>query len=219
MTRAAVRKHPNAINPDYLVSLEQQAGAGLVGGRRPVRLRPGPPRAADRAPREARRIARAARSASTQLVQAMEEPATAGHPRGSSCADPAQGARHADGPDAARGAGAADALGGRGAHRRDLNSDGAYDDDARRHADGRVVAEARRRASSSRAGRRRFTRCERCSAPATSAAARPDAPDFFDGWWGYVCKDLRALIFDRRRTRRQRAAGQRYSRSTAAAAR
>ena len=47
-------KHPQATDPRNAGLLEQQAGAGMGGGRRPVRLRPDPPPADDRRPRPGR---------------------------------------------------------------------------------------------------------------------------------------------------------------------
>ena len=83
----------------------------------------------------------------------------------------------------------------KGAHRRDLDKDGRYDDDdAVTLMDAwwpRLIdAEFGRPL-----GRRRSTRC-RADAPDRRPHHRraPAAPDFFDGWYGYVSKDLRGLL-------------------------
>ena len=52
----------------------------------------------------------------------------------------------------------------------------------------------RRGASSSRAlGDKAFDALEGMIATGDHTGGSPDAPDFFDGWWGYVSKDLRDL--------------------------
>jgi acyl-homoserine lactone acylase PvdQ len=84
-----------------------------------------------------------------------------------------------------------------GAHRRDLDGDGRYDDDA---------AVTLMDAWWPRLVKAEFEPALR--APAFAQVGRllrvgdhtegdPTAPDFFDGWWGYVHKDLRTLLDDR----------------------
>ncbi len=85
----------------------------------------------------------------------------------------------------------------RGAHRRDLDGDGRYDDDA---------AVTLMDAWWPRLVEAEFEPA--LQAPAFAAVGGllqvgdhtkgdPTAPDFFDGWWGYVQKDLRTLLDDR----------------------
>jgi hypothetical protein len=81
----------------------------------------------------------------------------------------------------------------RGAHRRDLDGDGRYDDDAAvTLMDAwwprlvRAQFEPTLRAPA-------FAAVQRLLAIGDHTAGDPTAPDFFDGWWGYVDKDLRAL--------------------------
>ena len=61
-------------------------------------------------------------------------------------------------------------------------------------ADGRLVAEAgRRRVQAGARHARPSKRWKGCCATGDHTGGSPDAPDFFDGWWGYVSKDLRDL--------------------------
>jgi len=81
-----------------------------------------------------------------------------------------------------------------GAHRRDLDGDGVYDDDAavtlmdawwprlvRAEFEPTLQAPA-------------FAAIQRMLAVGDHTTGDPTAPDFFDGWWGYVHKDLRTLL-------------------------
>ena len=68
-------KHPQAIDPAFLVSWNNKQAPGWGGGRRPVRLRGALPLADDR--RQGAGGDRGKRKMTiAQLVQAMEEPAT-----------------------------------------------------------------------------------------------------------------------------------------------
>jgi acyl-homoserine lactone acylase PvdQ len=81
-----------------------------------------------------------------------------------------------------------------GAHRRDLDGDGRYDDDAavtlmdawwprlvRAEFEPALHAPA-------------FAAVQQMLAIGDHTTGDPTAPDFFDGWWGYVHKDLRTLL-------------------------
>ncbi len=81
-----------------------------------------------------------------------------------------------------------------GAHRRDLDGDGTYDDDAAvTLMDAwwprlvRAEFEPTLRAPA-------FAAVQRMLAIGDHTSGDPAAPDFFDGWWGYVDKDLRTLF-------------------------
>ena len=74
-----------------------------------------------------------------------------------------------------------------GAHRRDLDRDGTLRARGGGRADGRLVAAAGRGPVQARPGRRRVRAAlEKCSPLGDHTRGSPDAPDFFDGWWGYV---------------------------------
>ena len=109
-----------------------------------------------------------------QLVQAMEEPATPGHPRRAAAADPAA-ARSASRATRSCATAIAELRELARAPARTAatsTSDGTYERRRRDHADGRLVAEAGRRRVRAGARRRRASqRCRRCSPSATAAAA------------------------------------------------
>jgi acyl-homoserine lactone acylase PvdQ len=82
----------------------------------------------------------------------------------------------------------------RGAHRRDLNRDGIDEETpAIELMDAwwpkLVTAEFR-----PSLGRKAFERLQVMLKLGDHTGGSPDAPDFFDGWWGYVSKDLRDLF-------------------------
>jgi hypothetical protein len=82
----------------------------------------------------------------------------------------------------------------RGAHRRDLDGDGHYDDDAAVTLMDAwwprlVKAEFE---PSLHAGA--FDEVQSMLQIGDHTKGDPTAPDFFDGWWGYVHKDLRTLL-------------------------
>jgi acyl-homoserine lactone acylase PvdQ len=89
----------------------------------------------------------------------------------------------------------------RGAHRRDLNRDGHYDDDAAvtlMDAWWRKLVAAEFRGA---LGPRLYERLKRFQpvGDPIGGPAVPSTPDFFVGWYGYVSKDLRDLFGPRPR--------------------
>ena len=81
----------------------------------------------------------------------------------------------------------------RGGHRRDLNRDGHYDDDAAvtlMDAWWPKLVAAEFRPVMGNAVFDSLAGIQPISNPIGGAAT---APDFFDGWWGYVSKDLRGV--------------------------
>ena len=173
---AAVRQTPAGGRPALPRLLEQQAGAGLGRGRRQVQLRAAVPLADDR---------RQGQGGDQGQEEDDDRPAGPGDggtgdpgpARLPAAADDLQGDRQAEVGAAAERAGDAAAPGTKhGAHRRDLNRDGVYDENEAVAADGRLVAEAGRRASSSRSSAARPTRRWKgwCEPAATPAARRPN---------------------------------------------
>ncbi|MGZ6641682.1 MAG: penicillin acylase family protein [Solirubrobacteraceae bacterium] len=85
----------------------------------------------------------------------------------------------------------------RGAHRRDLNGDGRYDDDAAvTLMDAwwpRAVDAVFRRSLKAPA----FDALDSMIDVGDNTAGQPAAPDFYFGWWGYLHKDLRTLLHRR----------------------
>jgi len=81
-----------------------------------------------------------------------------------------------------------------GAHRRDLDRDGVYEEnDAVELMDAwwpkLVAAEFK-----PMLGAKAFERLEGMLALGDHTGGSPDAPSFYDGWWGYVSKDLRSIF-------------------------
>ena len=191
-TLPAVDQHPHAIDPDYLVSWNNKQAPGWAAADDNYGFGPLLPLAADRRPASRAAQGRARSARSTQLVQAMEEPAT----------EDIRGAllpiiRKAIGkPKSAQARATRSrccAPGRHGAHRRDLNGDGGRRRPPRR-ADGRLVAEAPGRRVQAGAGQQAYDASQAMLAIGDHTGGAPDAPDFDDGWWGYVAKDLRDLF-------------------------
>jgi acyl-homoserine lactone acylase PvdQ len=81
-----------------------------------------------------------------------------------------------------------------GAHRRDLDRDGVDEETPAielMDAWWPLLVKAEFRPT---LGGRAFDRLQGMIAIGDHTGGSPDAPDFFDGWWGYVSKDLRSLF-------------------------
>jgi acyl-homoserine lactone acylase PvdQ len=81
-----------------------------------------------------------------------------------------------------------------GAHRRDLNRDGVDEETPAielMDAWWPKLVEAEFEPS---LGKKAFERLERMIGVGSYSGGSPTEPDFFDGWWGYVSKDLRDLF-------------------------
>jgi acyl-homoserine lactone acylase PvdQ len=81
-----------------------------------------------------------------------------------------------------------------GAHRRDINRDGVDEETpAIELIDAwwpKLVAAEFKQAL----GKKAFERLQGMISTGDHTGGSPDAPDFFDGWWGYASKDLRSLF-------------------------
>ena len=186
-------KHPQAVDPPYLVSWNNKQAPGMGGGRRPVRLRPDVPLAADRRPGQGG-IKGGRKMTIAQLVQAMEEPATEDL-RGDGCCRPCS-TRSASRsrPRLQEALATLSAWHEAGAHRRDLDRDGVDEETPAIELmdawwPNLVSAEFK-----PALGKRRSNDSQGMLKIGDHTGGSPDAPDFFDGWWGYVSKDLRDLF-------------------------
>ncbi len=187
------KAHPGAIDPPYLVSWNNKQAPGWSAADDQY---------AYGSVHRSQLIERFVRFATAgkkklrieQLVQAMEEPATQdlravkllptllkmiGKPRDKASRDAIALLR---------------GWAARGGHRRDLNRDGHYDDDrAVTLMDAwwpKLVAAEFKPSLGDDAFNRLKGKLP-LSSPLGGAAA---APDYFDGWWGYVSKDLRGIL-------------------------
>jgi acyl-homoserine lactone acylase PvdQ len=191
-------KHPQAVDPPYLVSWNNKQAPGWAAADDNYAYGPlfrsmmisDKVRAATKGKR---------RMTIAQLVQAMEEPATqdlrgyrllpailraVGKPRSaqlrSALAELRAWHRH-------------------GAHRRDLNRDGVYDEgEAVELMDAwwPKLVEAEFRPA---LGARAFEALQAMLKVGSHTGGSPTEPDFYDGWWGYASKDLRNLFGHRPR--------------------
>ena len=200
MSTVPMRSRPNAVDPAYLVSWNNKQAPGWAAADDQYAY--GPVHRQQMLTRRVRSgIAGRRKMTLAKLVQAMEEPATqdlralealphvlraVGRP-----ADP-------------RLRGALSVLRGwrsKGAHRRDLDKDGKYDDD-----DAVTLMDAWwprlvRAEFAPALGDSAYSALERMLAIGDHTRGNPASPDFFDGWFGYASKDLRAVFGKRVRGR------------------
>jgi acyl-homoserine lactone acylase PvdQ len=186
-------KHPQAVNPDFLVSWNNKQAPKW--GAADDQYAYGPIFRQQMIADKVRRLTKGnGRMTIAQLVQAMEEPATQdlrgyrllpiifraiGKPKSPSLRAALSTLRtwHQH-----------------GAHRRDLNRDGIDEETpAIELMDAwwpkLVTAEFK-----PVMGAKAFERLQGMLRVGDHTGGSPKAPDFFDGWWGYVSKDLRGLF-------------------------
>lgn len=186
-------KHPQAVDPEFLVSWNNKQAPGW--GAADDQYAYGPLfRSQMLADKVRARTKGKRRMTAAQLVQAMEEPATQDL-RGyrllptifKAVGKPKQ-------PTLRRALARLRAWHKAGAHRRDLNRDGVDEETlAIKLMDAwwpkLVTAEFK-----PSLGARAFERLRTMLKIGDHTGGSPNAPDFFDGWWGYVSKDLRTLF-------------------------
>jgi acyl-homoserine lactone acylase PvdQ len=186
-------KHPQAVDPPFLVSWNNKQAPGWAAADDNYAY--GPVFRSQMISDRVRRDTRGKRRMTiAQLVQAMEEPASEdlrgyrmlplllkalGKPRGAALRQAVAELR---------------AWHLAGAHRRDLDRDGVDEEDTAVELMDAwwpklVTAEFR-----PPLGRAAFERLEGMIAIGDHTGGSPRAPDFFDGWWGYVSNDLRSLF-------------------------
>jgi acyl-homoserine lactone acylase PvdQ len=186
-------KHPQAVDPGFLVSWNNKQAPGWAAADDQYAYG-----ALQRSQMISDKVRAGTRGKGkmtiAQLVQAMEEPATQdlrgyrllptifkaiGRPSSGTLRDALAMLR---------------AWRKSGAHRRDLNRDGVYEhNDAIELMDAwwpkLVTAEFK-----PSLGSEAFEALQGMVAIGDHTGGSPQAPDFFDGWWGYVSKDLRKLF-------------------------
>jgi len=186
-------KHPQAVDPPFLVSWNNKPAPGWAAADDNYAYGPF---------FRSRMIADEVRAGSkgkrrmtiAELVRAMEEPATQDL-RGSQLLPTILDAVGRPRQPALRNAlGKLRAWHRHGAHRRDLNRDGADEETPAvelMDAWWPKLAEAEFKPS---LGARAFERLRAMLKVGDHTGGSPETPDFFDGWWGYVSKDLRDLF-------------------------
>ena len=130
-----------------------------------------------------------------QLVQAMEEPATQDLRGYRLLPMLLQGDRQAEIGELREALATLRAWHAHGAHRRDLDRDGVYEENGAvelMDAWWPKLVEARVQARRSAPGP--TSELEGMLRMGDHTGGSPNAPDFFDGWWSYVSKDLRDLF-------------------------
>ena len=186
-------EHPQAVDPDYLVSWNNKQAPGW--GAADDQYAYGPLHRSQMISDRVRSATKGKRRMTiAQLVQAMAEPATQDL-RGyrllptifKAVGKPKQ-------PALRRALATLRAWHEAGAHRRDLDRDGVDEETpAIELIDAwwpKLVSAEFKPALGDRA----FERLGEMIAIGDHTGGSPDAPDFFDGWWGYVSKDLRGLF-------------------------
>jgi acyl-homoserine lactone acylase PvdQ len=188
-----IDRHPHAVDPRYLVSWNNKQAPGWAAADDQYDY--GPIHRSQLISDGVRRSIRGGREASlAQLVKAMEEPATQdlravkllpllkraiGHPKSAKL----RRALHA-----------LTNWRKAGAHRRDLNQDGQYEDTgavALMDAWWPLLVRAEFEPA---LGKTLFGQAQDMLPAGDHTRGDPTAPDFFDGWWGYVSKDLRSVF-------------------------
>lgn len=186
-------KHPQAVDPDFLVSWNNKQAPGW--GAADDQYAYGPLFRSQMIADKVRAATKGKRRMTiAQLVQAMEEPATQdlrGYRLLPTIFDAVGKPKQ---PALRQALATLRAWHKAGAHRRDLNRDGVDEETpAIELMDAwwpkLVAAEFK-----PSLGNEAFERLVGMIRTGDHTGGSPDAPDFFDGWWGYVSKDLRTLF-------------------------
>ena len=189
------RKHPQAVDPPYLVSWNNKQAPGWAAADDSLHVRADPSLAADRGPRVKRGITGqpqdvAARARAGDGGARDRGPARGEGPARSSSrrwANPRGKARQ--GRDHRSRTGAA-----HGAHRRDLDGDGSYEFDKAVVLMDAWWPLAVQAQFGPALGQETFDALENMIPLGAPVGPIRPRPDFFDGWYGYASKDLRALL-------------------------
>ena len=183
-------KHPQAVDPAYLVSWNNKQAPGWAAADDQYDY--GPLHRAQMISDRVRAGTKGNRKMTiSQLVQAMEEPATEdlrgyrllptifkaiGKPKQSALRNALATLR---------------AWHDAGAHRRDLNRDGTDEETPAIELMDAWWPKLVEAEFNPALGKKAAARLQEMLAIGSHTGGSPGAPDFFDGWWGYVSKDLR----------------------------
>jgi acyl-homoserine lactone acylase PvdQ len=186
-------KHPQAVDPPFLVSWNNKQAPGWAAADDQYDYGP-IHRQQMIADRVHRQTSGKGKMSIAQLIQAMEEPATQdlrGYRLLPTIFDAIGKPKS---PRLRQALATLRAWHKAGAHRRDLDRDGADEETPAielMDAWWPLLVKAEFRPS---LGNEAFERLQGMIAIGDHTGGSPDAPDFFDGWWGYVSKDLRDLF-------------------------
>ena len=186
------KKHPQAVDPPYLVSWNNKQAPEFAAADDNYAY--GPLQRSQMISDRVRAATKGAKKMTiVQLIQAMEEPATTdlrgyrllptlfkaiGKPRSA---------------DVRAALATLSAWNKAGAHRRDLDRDGVDEETAAIQLMDAWWPKLVTAQFKPRLGNKAFTALEGMISIGDHTGGSPDAPDFYDGWWGYVSKDLRAI--------------------------
>jgi len=198
-----IDRHPHAVDPRYLVSWNNKQAPGWAAADDQYDY--GPIHRSQLIADRVRRSIRGDRKASlAQLVKSMEKPATEDLRAVKLLPILKRAIGH---PHSAKLRGALSMLTSwrdAGGHRRDLDEDGEYErTNAITLMDAwwPLLVRAEFRPA---LGKRLYAKTHDMLAVGDHTRGEPNAPDFFDGWWGYVSKDLRDLFGPQPRGARSR---------------
>lgn len=186
-------EHPQAVDPAFLVSWNNKPAPGWAAADDNYAY--GPLfRSQTIADRVRAGVKGKRRMTIAELVRAMEEPATEDLRGDRLLPTILDAVGRPKQPALRKALGKLRAWQKHGAHRRDLNRDGADEETPAielMDAWWPKLVEAEFKPS---LGARAFERLQAMLKVGDHTGGSPDAPDFYDGWWGYVSKDLRDLF-------------------------
>ncbi len=186
-------EHPQAVDPDYLVSWNNKQAPGWAAADDKYSY--GPMFRSQMIEDKVRSATKGSRKMSiTQLIQAMEEPATQDI-RGYRLLPTILKAigKPKSGP-LRKALATLRTWNKNGAHRRDLNRDGVYDETAAVQLMDAWWPKLIEGEFKPALGAVAYERLVGMLETGSNAGGSPRAPAFSDGWWGYVSKDLRGLF-------------------------
>jgi acyl-homoserine lactone acylase PvdQ len=186
-------EHPQAEDPDFLVSWNNKQAPGWAAADDKYSY--GPLFRSQMIEDQVRAdLSDGKKISITQLIQAMEEPATQDL-RGSRLLPTIfKAIGKPTSPDLVQALATLRTWQENGAHRRDLNRDGVYDENAAVQLMDAWWPKLLEAEFKPALGKEAYERLVGMLGIGSDVGGSPAAPGFSDGWWGYVSKDLRDLF-------------------------
>jgi acyl-homoserine lactone acylase PvdQ len=186
-------KHPQAVDPEYLVSWNNKQAPGWAAADDKYSY--GPLFRSQMIADKVRSATKGPRKMSiTQLVQAMEEPATQDLRGYRLLPTIFKAIGKPKSPALRKSLATLRTWSLNGAHRRDLNRDGVYDENAAVQLMDAWWPKLLEAEFKPGLGRKAYEQLLGMLETGSDVGGSPKAPSFSDGWWGYVSKDLRDLF-------------------------